>query len=127
MTDSTEETTGFADAEAVKKTIVAWTQALLDGRYMTWLDYWDQDCLLMPPDHATLEGHDQVLAFARESLAGAGEFEFTDWRIEGQGHMAAVANHIRWGDNRVRQMIALRRRAKGWKVQMVMINNEAGE
>ena len=125
---TTAATASFADEDAaIKTTIEAWTQALLDGQYQTWIDHWTEDAFLMPPDHATLKGRDEILSFARDGFPGAGSFAFSDWRIEGHGDLAVVVNTIRWGDTRFRQMIALRRRNGDWKVQLVIINTGAAE
>lgn len=122
-----EEARSFAETEAVKATVIAWTQALLDKKYGTWITYWTEDALLMPPGHATLEGRDQILAFARESFPPAESFSFSDWRVEGRGDLVVVTNHILWGQSRFKQMMSLRRENDDWKVQLVMYNAGVAE
>lgn len=117
-----DEARAFTETEAVKATVVAWTQALLDKKYGTWITYWTEDALLMPPAHPTLVGRDQILSYARKSFPAADNFSFSDWRIEGRGDLVVVTNHILWGESRFKQMIALRQDGDDWKVQLVMYN-----
>ncbi len=117
-----EAARSFTETEAVEATIVNWTQALLDKKYGTWISYWTEDALLMPPGHATLVGRDQILTFAREGFPAADSFSFSDWRVEGRGDLVVVTSHIVWGQSRFKQMMALRREGDDWKVQLVMYN-----
>ena len=111
------------DAVTIESTIKNWTQALVNENYETWINYWTEDAMLLPPGHATLKGHAEILSFVRDSFARVDTFSFSDWRIEGQGDLAVVVNHILWGDTALKQMIALRHWNGEWKVQLVMINS----
>ena len=112
-------------AKTIRSTIEKWTQSLADGNYESWIGFWTEDAMLMPPNHATLNGRDEIMSYARANLAAPDTFSFKDWRIEGQGDYAVVANHILWGRSDIKQMIALTRQADGWKIQMVMFSPDA--
>lgn len=122
-----EEARMFTESEAVKATIVAWTQALIDEKYGTWITFWTEDALLMPPGHAALEGRDQILSYAREKFPHANNFSFSDWHVEGRGDLVVVTNHIVWGESRFKQMLALRRENDEWRIQTVMFNAGVAE
>lgn len=127
MTGTTGETGGQADVESIKRMVEAWTRELVDGNYDAWIGRFTEDAMLMPPDHANVNGRDAIGAFVRDTLPRVDSFSFSDWRVEGQGDLAVVTNQLLWGETRFKQMIALRRRQGEWKTQLVMFAPVAAE
>jgi len=108
--------------KAVEAVIDDWTGTLIAKDYDTWIGYWTDDGMLMPPGHPPVVGHAALLAYAKDDFAGAGTFSFSDWSIEAGGQLAVVTNDIEWGGEDYKQVIVLRNEDGAWKVHIVMFN-----
>ncbi|MDD7908460.1 hypothetical protein PUV47_00885 [Pseudovibrio exalbescens] len=116
---------GLSDAhrEAVKQTILNWTQALLKNDFDTWRGYWCEEALQMAPHLKRLIGLTAMeLMFENKAHCDHRLFDLTDWAVTGRGELAIAANQLTWADDcgetqTVKQVIVLRgRKEDGWKV-----------
>ncbi len=123
---------GLSNVEvtSIKQTIVAWTDALINGDLELWNSYWAPGSVLMPPGLGRITG-----AAMRNSLARTPPYDniasatFSDWDVVGREDLAVVANNITiqpksgGPPNVSKQLIIMRRHGTNkWLVQAVMFN-----
>jgi ketosteroid isomerase-like protein len=121
------------EVDAVRQTILSWTDALVKGDLPLWDSYWAQGGILMPPDHGCVVGQSK-----RDALAETPPYDdikkatFSDWAIVGRGDLAVASNNIEiepklGGAPAVyKQLIVMRQQGNGkWLVQAVMFNSLA--
>lgn len=117
------------EAAVIDQTLRAWTEALEAEDWDAWQTYWTDDAVLMPPQHARVEGRDQIL----ETIRGAGRYHeivFEDVEIEGRGDLAVVTSSVHWTMDRpdgtteehVKQIVVMHRQREGWRVASVLLN-----
>ena len=125
---------GLSDRELVviQDTVESWTHALVTRDLDTWVTYWVEDGVLMPPDHDRVRGHAQLLACFQVNFGSLESISFADWNMAGREDLAVVANTVTVttkseSGNGVpvvgKQIIVLRARDNGrWLVQSVIFN-----
>ena len=112
------------DRAAVKETIEVWTQDLEEKDYTGWLTHWNEDAVLMPPEHPRVEGRQQIEGFVRQNFGNVAQIVLSDWKIEGRGSLAVVTNDVSWDGETASQVIVLRKHPEGaWRVQTVIFNS----
>ena len=118
------------DIDAIKTTMNDWTTALVNQDWSQWQNHWDEDGVLMPPDHERVVGRAELVDFASAALGSVKSFEFSNWTFDGLGDLAVVTNTIRIeiddqdsplaSDD---QMVLLRRHEDGnWRIHKVIFN-----
>ncbi|WP_169054279.1 DUF4440 domain-containing protein [Nitratireductor sp. XY-223] len=123
------------DIDAIKTMMSDWTTALVNQDWSQWRSYWDEDAVLMPPDHKRIVGRAELVSFASASLGKINSFAFSDWTFDGFGDLAVVTNTIRIEVDGAApeqpqaandQMILVRKHADGnWLIHKVIFNGSA--
>jgi ketosteroid isomerase-like protein len=116
--------------DAVRQTILSWTDALVKGDLELW-DSYREGGILMPPEHGCVVGQSK-----RDALAETPPYDdikkatFSEWAIVGRGDLAVASNNIEiepksGGAPAVyKQLVVLRQHENGkWLVQAVMFNS----
>jgi len=119
------------EVDAIRQTILSWTNALVEGDLALWDSYWANDSVLMPPNRGRVVGQSK-----RDALAETPPYDdikkatFSDWAIAGRADLAVVSNNIeiepKSGGTRTvfKQLIVMRQQENGkWLVQAVMFNS----
>jgi ketosteroid isomerase-like protein len=119
------------EVDAIRQTMLSWTDALVEGDLALWDTYWAKDSVLMPPDHGRVVGKPK-----RDALAeNASLRRHQEGNIFGLGYrwprdLAVVSNNIEiepksGGTPTVfKQLIVMRQQGNGkWLVQAVMFNS----
>lgn len=120
-----------SDIDAIEIMMNEWTTAMVNQDWSQWQQYWDEDGVLMPPDHERVVGRAELVDFVSGVLGSVKSFEFSDWTFDGMDDLAVVTNTIRIemddpdsplaSDD---QMILLRRHEDGnWRVHKVIFNS----
>lgn len=120
-----------SEVEAIRQTILSWTDALVERDLAVWDSYWARGSVLLPPGRGRVTGDAKLNALAKtppyDDLEKA---TFSNWTIAGRGDLAVVSNNIEiepksGGTPTVaKQLIVLRRHESGkWLIQAVMFNS----
>ncbi len=119
------------DVAAIKLAVETWSNDLVVGDIETWQTYWDENGMLMPPDHPRVIGRDNITTFITANFGGLASLTLTDWEVAGRDDLAVAVTTVSWvtadgeASDPAKQVIVLRRHDNGrWLVQTVIFNSD---
>ena len=121
----TEASTACTDNDiaVLKETTKSWAQSVTDQDWAKFVGYWDENAVLMPPGHQSIEGRDNIQAFVQGEVGPVSAFTFTDWQFECSGALAVVSTGFDAGTVAGKHVIVLRRRPDdSWAIIRVIYN-----
>jgi len=117
-----------ADVTSIIKDMEAFTKSLIDQDFDTWLGFWAEDGVLMPPGQPSIEGRDKIDEFVRANFGNAQSMNLSNWDVDVEGDLAVAASTVSWrartGEGGLlKQVVVLRRSSNGrWIRQRVIYN-----
>jgi ketosteroid isomerase-like protein len=111
----------------IKQVIETWAQSVVDEDYATWLSFFTDDAVLMPPGHHSMQGKAAIDAFVKKNVGPLPNFAFADWHFDGACGLAVVTSDWVAGAMKDKHHVVLRRQDDGrWLIETVIYNANPG-
>lgn len=108
----------------LKETIESWARSVSEQDWTSFVRYWDDNAVLMPPGRPSIKGPANIEAFVRQDVGPVGDFAFSNWRFDCAGDLDVVTTDFDAGTVAGKHVIVLhRRRGASWAIKTVIYNS----